>query len=333
MKNTKRIIVFALAAILAASALIYFVSAQENDVVRPPLEDNFIISSGAYDLISGKILTDENGGVKDPGFAYSVDDYGGIKVASPVQTEGAVVATSSVTSKAKTALDGLTVTVRPEQFEFTKDRAGRSGVFSILWTPDEISGLDAVDHYDYTGTNGLRNTIQPTKGLAIVINNSYAKNDGTMTASNVMITLVDGDFRDACDERLGYRWSFTARNNYSQSVNCDRTGISKSYEEVDISNGLTVSVRADEKHGYIVSVNGKDYFSAGQIAYYPNNVADQYSEGSMTYAKNDIDLSSLSGLEGYVTVGCSGNETKGTAFSYTIESINGVPAADFISAE
>ena len=334
MKNSKKILIFALAALLVSSVCFYLVSALGNDDVSyPPLEDNFTTQSGAFALTSGKLVTDENGAAADPGFAYSINEYGGIRVESPVQTEDSVVATSVVTSKAKTALDGFSVTIKPDEFNFTKDQAGRSSLFSILGTPDEIGDLDSVGHYDHTGTNGLRNMIAPTKGLAVVINNCYAKNDRTKTASNVMITLVDGDFKDKCDERLGYRWSFTARNNYEQSTNCDRTGIKQQYEEIDITEGLTVSVRADDEHGYIVTVNGTDYYKGDSIAYFPNNVADQYSDDSMTAQKNDIDLSALEGLEGHVTVGCCGNEIEGTSYSYTIESINGAPAADFILGE
>ena len=333
MRNTRKILSFAAATLLVISACFYLVSAQENNVAWEPLEDNFTTQSGSFAIASGLLIKNDDGSTFDPGFTYTVDDFGGIRVESPVQTDDAVVATSAVTSKAKTPLDGLTVTVKPDEFDFTKDAAGRSASFSLLWTPDEPYTLDAVDHYDHTGTNGLRNMIKQNKGLAIVINNSYNKFNGTKTASNVMITLVDGDFTDACDYRIGYRWSFTARNNYEQSPNCDRTGIRQYYEEIDMTDGLTVSVRADEEHGFIVNINGTDYYESDKIAYFPNNIADQYDEASMTFQKQDIDLSCLAGLEGYITVGSCGNEIPGTSHSYTIESINGAPAADFIAAE
>ena len=298
-------------------------SDKNNTDVQKAFDNNWDTDSGRY-YKSGRLIADSLG----DGFTFSADEEGGIKVTAGKGT--GYVPTTIVKSKNKTPLDNLSVTVKPEKLDFTRDDANRSSLVSVLWSTDPIQSIsDNLAHYDYTATNGIRNTAQPTKGLCIVMNNSYEEYNGTMTASNLMITLIDGDFHDSIDGRIGYRWSFTARNFLSQSPYSDATKIISRYERIDISDGLTVNVRPDSDHGYIVSINGIDYYSSDNIAYYPNNVSDQYSDTSMTFQRKDIDLTSLVGAgEGYVNIAVSGSIcAEALEYEYTVSEINGVPAA------
>lgn len=286
-------------------------------------EQNWEIDSGRY-YKSGRLISESKG----DGFVFEADENGGIHVTAGEGT--GYVPTTILKSKNKTALDNLSVNIKPKTMDFTNDDAKRSQVITVMWTTDPLLPMDeALGHYDYTATNGIRNAAQPTKGLCIVLNNSYDEYAGTMTASNLMITMIDGDFHDIVDHRIGYRWSFTARNFLSQSPYSDDTKIISPYEKIDITDGFNVAVRPDDTHGYIVSVNGIDYYSSDKISYYPNNVSNQYSDDSMTSAKQDIDLSALTGAgDGYVNVAVSGNLCDaGMQYDFTLAEINGVPAA------
>ena len=265
------------------------------------------------------------------GIRYSSTGEGGVRIEADAPGDrGGVVATSVITSKAKTPLDGLHVVVTPEDFTFTRDQYGRSMVISVLWSVDPLSDAGEFDHFDHPATNGIRNLAAPAKGLCVTVNNSYPLYDGTLSASNLMITMIDGDFIDASDGRLGYRWSFTARNKLSQSPNSDGTGIIRQFENVDITNGLDVAVRADDAHGYVVTVNGTDYCSASRIAYYPNNVADWVSPESMTSERGDVDLTPLVGAgDGYVSVGVCGSCDREVGYSVAVSEINGKPASSW----
>ena len=329
MKKT-RIAVVALLVLALLASLMFVIFSSNDEVDKLAFLDNWTTQSGRYSNDTGRLILNDDNTINDSGFTYQTTADGGIRVeaAAPGEDLG-VVATSILTSKAKTGLDGLTVTLTPEDMEFTRDERGRSEQVTVLWTTDELNDMFAVDHFDHTGTNGIRNIAQPTKGLCINLNNSYSVYDGTLSASNVQITLINGDLYDATDYRLGYRWSFTARNTLSQSPNSDGTGISQSFENVDLTNGLRVSVRADDEHGFIVTVNGIDYYSAEDIAYYPNNVKEYMSPSSMTTAKQDIDLSALEGLEGYVTVSVCGTCDSSLGYSYTVDEICGVPASEW----
>jgi len=289
-------------------------------------DKNWKIEYARFSPGTGRMI--DSGG--DAGIDVVTSGSGGIKVSAAKTSESrGAVATAVLTSKAKTPLDGLCVDISASGADFTRDENGRSEVVSILWSADRPLGLDAVAHVDHTATNGIRNMAPPTKALCITLNNTYTVYDGTKTASNVMITLIDGDFTDASDDRLGYRWSFTARNNLIQSPNTDGTGIQRSFEKVDMSDGLRVEVRADDDHGYIISVNGRDYYSAEDIAYYPNNVKDCMSSDSMTAQRDDIDLSALIGYEGYVSVGFVGTLDENLPYEFTLEKVNGVAASEW----
>ena len=128
MKITKRTIVFALAALMTLGACLWAAQAQGTENAYPAPEEAYVVTAGAYDRIGGKLIRNADGTVADPGFTAVTDEYGGVRIESPAQTEGAVVYTSAITSKAKTSLDGLTVTIKPDQFDFTKDEAGRSSI-------------------------------------------------------------------------------------------------------------------------------------------------------------------------------------------------------------
>ena len=285
--------------------------------------DNWETDSVRY-LKSGSLKKDSHG----DNITFSEESDGSIKVKAGKGS--GYMPLSLLTSKNTTPLDGLSVTIMPDEMDFTLDEMIRSQVISIMWTQDPIQTIDeSLAHFDFTATNGIRNSAEPTKGLCITLNNSYSVNDGTKTASNLMITLINGDFHDAIDHRLGYRWSFTARNFLSQSPNGDDTKIVSKYANIDISEGLTVSVKKDDMHGYIVNINGIDYYSSNSIAYYPNNTSDMYDLNSMTSKKEDINLNPLLSCEkGYLSIGvCGSLNDPGLTYTYRVTDINGTPAA------
>lgn len=327
----KRIITGTLSLLLCTSCVLMYSCSGKNGSDNKTSEEqkafkqNWETDSGRY-YKSGKLI---DGSLGD-GFSFSADENGGIKVTAGKGT--GYVPTTILKSRNKTKLDNLSVSLTPGKFDFSKDTVERSSVISLLWSVDPVKSIEeSLTHYDYTATNGIRNSAMPSKGLCVVLNNSYEEYNGSMTASNVMITLVDGDFHDSIDNRLGYRWSFTARNFLSQSPYSDDTKIISRYERIDISKGLNFTVKPDTDRGYIVSINGVDYYSSDKIAYYPNNISDQYNESSMTYQRNDIDLSALKGAgDGYVNIGVSGSICDaGQEYEYTVTDINGVPAANW----
>lgn len=315
---------------LIAAAVISLLALTVSCGERVDYTENWDVMRGRYSSISGSLIKADPADGKDMGITFSSTSSGGVAVeARPPEESPGCVATAVITSKAKTPLDGLCIDISADDADLTMDQHGRSEVISVLWSDERPVSLELVDHYDHTATNGIRNIVPGGKGLCITVNNTYVVYNGTATASNVMITLIDGDFIDAADERLGYRWSFTARNNLEQSPNTDGTGIRRSFERIDLSDGLSIKVRADETHGFIVSVNGKDYYSSADIAYYPNNVKDWMSAESMTVARGDIDLTPLAGYEGYVSVGFCGTADQTLGYKYTVERVNGTAAASW----
>ena len=324
MTDKKKAAAVAVSAVVVISLILFIVSC--SGVEKTAYTENWDTVQGRF-APSGNLLADNDGQPKGEGISYVSTPDGGIRVTADALGEKGGAAAAVVTSKAKTPLDGLTVTLEPDDIVFTRDFFGRSEVISVLWSVDPLDGFGDAAHYDHLATNGLRNMAQPTKGLCVTINNSYNLYDGTQTASNVMITLIDGDFTDAVDGRLGYRWSFTARNRIDQSPNSDGTGISTPYESVDLSDGLTVAVRSDEERGMYVTVNGKAYFSGEEVSYFPNNVKDWMAADSMTSARADIDLSPLDGHTGYVSVGFCGTSDRSLGYGCTVSEINGVPAS------
>ncbi len=382
MKNFKRVL-----SVLLVCAMIVpmgiFASAETPELT------NWNTMAGKYSASTHAIIAPKSNDykIKTDGFTFAENEQGGVSVHTATYAEFAgAYGASAVTSKKTTPLDGLTVVIEPDQFDFTIDSNNSSNSLCVLWSEDPITELagfnEASKSYD-TGlsdavkayANGLRHLIPITEGatpgvpaskadttngqaLYISVSNSFGEYDGSKTASNVNIVYYDGSYINQNDGHPGYRWSFTARNN-PQTALGDSSGISSRYMEIDLTYGLVVNVRADETHGYIVNVNGTDYYKGKRgegddintpvIGFYPDALVDGTSHpaltnedyatkterylNSMTYARNDVDLTGLkSAGEGYLTVGAVSIKDQylpDHACDYTVSYINTIPAAQW----
>ena len=333
-------------------------------------------SKGTWKIIAPK---GNNYQIKTDGFTFDESADGGIKVTTPdYATFNGTYGVSAVSSKVATPLDGLSVVISADKFDSMLDNVDCGNTIGVLWTEEKIDSIaqfnDASKSYDkgiYTAVaaygTGLRTLIPTVEGatpltpsfdpaappngqaLYISVTCDIEQPDAAPVASSVKIAYYDGYYING-DGNPGYRWSFRARNNRNTG-NSDATRLSQNWEAIDLSDGLAVSVRADEEHGFIVTVNGYDYYKAEDICYYPdantdwygynlNNLTDDKIEESdpvylntMTYAKKDIDLTRLTAAgEGYVTVGAISNNDSnltGHGCDYTVDYINGVPAASW----
>ena len=326
--------------------------------------------------------------IKTDGFDFKATEEGGIKVVTPdYETFPGVYGVSAVTSNATTPLDGLSVVITPDEFDSLNDSANVGNTIGILWTEEKIDAIAAMGNTELEGFNkglylsgfasgsGLQNLIpkldnyemyvpasstkNPTNGKALYISvstsNSPSSDTGAPVASVVTIVYYDGYYVN--DDKLpGYKWTFRARN-MDKTTYSDATRVSQDWEYIDLSKGLSVSVRADATHGFIVNINGYDYYKGEDIAYFPDarqknwkgyaisgmneanilGLSDVWLE-SMTYARQDIDLTGLATAgNGYLTIGAISNADKnltvanGAIFdhhcNYTIDTINGHAAA------
>ncbi len=227
--------------------------------------------------------------------------------------------TSALTSNCTLPLEDLTVTVSPQEFNFDMDENGRSNMISVLWTESYINNLagSSTSNCYCTGlyqadrtAGGLRNIVRPgNKGLCITLSNTDPDNIGTMISTDVVITYYDGSYTDENGSN-GYSWRFTGSSVMPLSLD----GVADHYENIDLTYGLTVTIKADETLGYVVNINGKDYY--GQYASYTPD------------GKEKIDLRSLCDIsKGFVTVGAVSaynKETPDHKCSYTVDFINGL---------
>ncbi len=382
MKNIKSILALVLVCIMMLPLNLF---ALEADTV---ITDNWNsmaakYSKGTWNLIAPKA---DDYAIKTEGFTFSESDRGGIKVVTPdYETFAGTYAVSAVTSKATTKLDGLSVVITADEFDSLIDNIGTGNTIGILWSEEKIEGIagfnEEASDYDkglYTAVrtydSGLRNLIPTVEGAtektpasdpkatpngqALYISATIHKEaeNAAPVVNAVKIAWYDGYYIND-DGNPGYRWSFTARNNLNTS-NSDATRLSRDWEYVDLSDGLAVSIRADEEHGFIVTVNGYDYYRGEDVGYFPDakpnwygyktgdltddriEEKDPYYIDTMTYERKDVDLRGLTTAgEGYLTIGATSNNDQylnienGKAVdhhcNYTVDYINGIPAAQW----
>lgn len=359
MRNFKRV----MAVVITLAMLVPMCVVSTNAAAGDPVGSNWVTFATKY--YANKMSTN---GAK--GFVFEETANGGLHVDIPAKAEygntpptrSAKLPLTMFTTTEKVALDGLTATVElDDTFSYSsaygstisflwtdKPPATQENVFDTVTetledgTTQENNVYGAAVSWDSVYSNGLRSMIEEdTKGLMIVINNGYTEFAGTQWASNVMIYYFDGTFKDKVDNVPGYRWTFSARNYLEESQMGDYTGIVQRYERIDCSNGVTFSVKADDTHGYICSVNGNEYYLGSKIAYFPGDtgtitrqdeldLTEVYTT-SMTYKREDIDLTGLRDIVdgGYLTIGSSGSNNSEGDDTYTLRSINGIPAAQF----
>ncbi len=346
---------------------------------------NWTPLAATYSSDIGKIIAPSGQGyeIRTTGFEFKENADGGVKIVTPdYDTIKGTCSTSVITSKATTVLDNLSVVINPDEFDSMIDSNKIGNTIGILWTEaqiNEIAGFDSTSKSFKTGIfssavargAGLRALI-PTpeysaertpasdpgvagltngKALYIAVSCDKEAENSKPVATSVSIVYYDGYYING-DGNTGYRWIFTARN-HDDTTNSDATRISKAYQSIDLTKGLSVNIRADETLGFIVNINGLDYYKGEDVTYFPDARTDGYGyylndytdaeveaedeiyTTSMTYAKDDIDLSGLVGdngdeLKGYLTIGAvsiNDREIEGHNCNYTVSYINGVPAA------
>ncbi len=333
-------------------------------------------SKGTWRIIAPKA---ENYVIRTKYFDFSKDENDGVKITTPTYEEFAgTYGVSAITSKATTPLDGLSVVIQPDEFDSMVDTMDKGNSLNILWTEEKIEGIagfnEATKLYDSglfsavsVYSDGLRDLIPVVDGatprtpsymvsnqangkaLMIRICCDRADDNYAPTATSVSIVYYDGYYIND-DGHTGYQWKFTAINHEDTQIS-NSTGTSRGYENIDLSNGLAVNVRADDTLGFIVNINGYDYYKGEEVAFFPDcdtdwvgyktsdltddkiHNMDSVWTSSMTYARADIDLTGLRDAgNGYVTVGAtSNNDQKLTDHrcNYTVKSINGVAVADW----
>lgn len=354
------------------------------------LDASWTAMAAKYSSNSNKIIAPMESGyqIKTDGFDFKATEEGGIKVVTPdYETFPGVYGVSAVTSNAKTPLDGLSVVITPDEFDSLNDSSNVGNTIGILWTEEKIDAIASMSDptmtsYDqglylqgFASSSGFQNLIpkvdnyelytpaaktkNPTNGQALYISVSTSSSpssaDGAPVASIVTIVYYDGYYVN--DDKLpGHKWIFRARN-MDKTTYSDATRISQDWEYIDLSEGLAVNVRADADHGFIVNVNGYDYYKGEDVAYFPDARQKDWSgyaisgmneanilglddvwTKSMSYAREDINLSGLATAgEGYLTIGAISNADEkltvenGAIFdhacNYTINTINGHAAA------
>ncbi len=337
MKNIKRVL--SVVMMLAMLVPLMVVGSYADAAV----EDNWYTFGAKYSSSTDKIIAPSNV-VKTEGFEFTVNDEGGIDVTVPgTDVFKGINPVAAISSKNTTFLDGLKVEIDP--FADTNDGKIASR-FSVIWSDVEVPVI--CDPVAETGlcwgnavsTNSLRHIVEglSASGLCITVGTN-----GVDTGNSVAIVLYSGNFNDACDSRPGYRWVFSARN-HPDTSNGDYSPISRGNEKIDLTNGIEIHIRPDSTLGFVAQVNGKDYYKGLDIGYFPNNnrghgptggfvdedyltPTKEYLE-SMTYAREDIDLSDLVAFaDGYIVVGAAGGSLDDPNMDFTVKSINGTPAA------
>ena len=342
MNNLKRVL--SVVMMLAMLVPLAVVGSYADDSALPELE-NWYAFAAKYSSSTDKIIA-PSGNIKTVGFDFTVTEDNGIHVTIPDSaTFKGAYPVAGVASKYATPLADLNVKITLDDTSiFSPDGTGAYANYSMVWSEREVTAISdetletGIVYGNAAASNGLRHILSAEDlGLCVMVTNQFSKNMDTMTASSVYLVLYDGIFEDTNDHRPGYRWTFLARNHKDTAMG-DDTGICQGYENIDLSNGLEWNVREDSTVGYVVSVNGKEYYRGYEVGYFPSNNGaitdddvindtDKYRE-SMTYARKDIDLSVLADVvEGYVTVGSVGNNRTESTSNFTLDTINHQPAA------
>ncbi|MBQ7500388.1 MAG: S-layer homology domain-containing protein [Clostridia bacterium] len=272
---------------------------------------------------------------------YDIVGSGGIKcTALPYEKSPGAMSSQMLTTKNKVSLDDLEVKLSFDSFQMDHLVSLSSGI-QLLWCTEPIGGeVDGYysDYYAFCsgqeqafgiGWDGLRDAMPAgSKGLSINIccGKDDHTHDLTCVASCIQITYYDGSeewsrYHGLDDGHVGKRWTFTQR---SGDI------INQPAESVDFSNGLTITISRDETLGYKVSLtdgNGvkHDYYDKYKAAYFP---VCRINSGLYDHIQQEMDLTGLVGLEGYLSVGtCASGRFDDNVF--TLDSINGQSALEF----
>lgn len=278
-------------------------------------------SSNTYQIIYDK----ETKKVKDEAFSFAYTDKGALRAEIPdYDTMTGIGGSAVMSSENKESLDGLTVVVYPDKFDFNPDENGVGNQISLLWTEltidmiaDPVNGKGAMMYTDLY-TSGLKNIMpEGGKGLCITLGNTNEENneENTKTASDLSVVYYDGsEFKS---------WDFTREHednddimplildSYEEDIYNRYTG---EYVDIDITYGLVISIRSDNELGYVVNVNGVDY----------------------AMESDPIDLKGLKAVnKGYITVGAVSNSDKfrTEVVSFELAYINTMTAKEWASGD
>ncbi len=282
-------------------------------------------SSSTHNIIAPK---SDGYKIKTEGFMFRENFDKGIDVYTPSYKEfNGAFGVSAIASKKSLSLEGLSVAINLNEFDFTQDHHYRSNQISFIWSDKPVTEIaGGLTNGSYTtglyssgrmASGGLRNIVSPdTKGLCITLSNADGANVGTKTAATVSIIYYDGSYTDQ-NGNIGYSWTFT-RNPADGASPFSDIGIKTTpYESIDLSFGLIISIVSDPLLGYVININGKNYY--GTDAGYRNS------------DRSNIDLSALTDIpDGYITVGAVSNDDRyldSHNCSYTLSRINTEPPA------
>ena len=312
----KKIISLLLTLLILIPAAAFPVSADFSD---------WVTLGAKYSAASKNIIAPKSNNcqIKTDGFEFTETDGGKISVVTPDHTAfNGAYGVSALCSKKMLPLDGLSITIEPDEFDFATDENGAANQISVLWTDKpvtEIAGGLTDNEYttglynsDRVIAGGLRNIVSPdTRGLCITITAVSGSEEDPKIADTLRIFYYDGGYTDEYGN-VGYDWTFTKKHSGDiMPLDLDASGYIP-YKEIDLTYGAVINIRADEELGYIVNVNGEDFY--GEYA--------AYSPEGMT----EIDLSELKKIgNGYITAGAASVKDQYMSdhnCSYTLSYIN-----------
>ncbi len=364
MKKFTRILSLVLVALtLLSSTVIFSFAADDLNIVE--ISDNWKVMGAKFSSATRLVLKQADRiSTKFQDYSFTRGENGNIEVDIPdYSVFKGIVPVGAVSSTAITPLDNLEVTMSPAEESlatiFETNATLYSSYYNMIWSVEPIdyiadegapAGYTGVGHADGAQFDGLRSLIPTgTLGMGVYVTNTHSHYSGTGIASTVAVLCFDGEFVDNNDG-YGLRYWFRARNYPDHSGWGDSSGITQTYEAIETSEGLTFKVRPDTTLGYVVMINGKEFYKGTDVAYFPNNTKitevdkgqNDYLElstnwtDSYGYAKKDIDFSSLVGLEGgYLTLGLVGGDADegSDLYNFSIDTINGIPADDWNGEE
>ena len=280
-------------------------------------------------------------------YKFTETENGEIDVHVPTVKELAgVFAVTFAESNYKTTLDDLTVTVQPDDFDFTADGVGMSRTISVVFSEKKIDGIYYIDELDQGQgmywsngiyTNGLRHIV-PEGGKAVVVNVTgyYWAEQVEPQIASVKINYYNGSFTNPGDGRPGGHGKQSTYRTPETANGSNHPSLSRPNEKLYTGEGVTFHFEPDTDHGYIISINGKEYYDIHTCGYGPDVLEvdgekiEIINDTELDSAKWDVYLNDLVDVEGYLGIGATSNKyDKNENKDYTIKTINGIPAAQW----
>ncbi|MBR6513245.1 MAG: hypothetical protein IKT46_00275 [Clostridia bacterium] len=103
---------------------------------------------------------------------------------------------------------------------------------------------------------------------------SAVSNKATTPLDGLSVAITPDEFDSINDAYAGNSISIIWSEDTTSG---NKTPVSRVHEVIDLSDGLYVNVRADDRLGYIVNVNGYDYYRGDEMAYFPDCNTDMYA--------------------------------------------------------